>query len=114
MTPATIRPDDMPIFKGGRWSHTLTFLQTGSDAPVNLTGLGPFVLTFKRETGDTLLLQGSTTIADAAAGKLDVLLTGAQTKTLPLGKVRMGLRDNLNNPYAQGFCNVLFFAPEPV
>jgi hypothetical protein len=113
MTPATIKPSDLPIYKGARWSHTFTFLQAGTDAPVDLTDLGPFALTFKREAGDTLLVHGSVTIDDAEAGKLAVLLTGAQTDALPLGKVRIGLRDRLNNPYAQGFCDVLFFAPDP-
>jgi hypothetical protein len=114
MTPATLSPDDLPIYKGAQWAHTFSLKQTGTNTPVDLTGLGPFVLTVKRPSNDSVLVQGTVAfVGSATLGQLSVLLTAAQTDLCPIGTVRIGLRDRVNNPYVEGVCNVRFFAPDP-
>ena len=111
MTPGTL---NIPIYKGARWAHTLTFLQSGTQTPVSISGLEPFVMTFKNEAG-YLLANALVTVMDAPNGVLSVVLTAAQTDTFPLGagKASVGLRNNNNDPYLQATLDVLPFTPDP-
>ena len=115
MTPDTISPDDMPIYKGAQWSHVISFEQNVEGyPPVDITGLGPFVVTIKRATKNVVLAQAAVEIlGDPEDGQIMATLTAAQTSRLPLGQVRIGIRDAYNNPYGEGFCSVNFFTPEP-
>jgi hypothetical protein len=114
MTPATINPDDMPIYKGAQWSHTFTFKQRGTTDPVDLTGLGPFVITLKRTNNDTVVAQAAVAfVGDPELGQITGSLTAAQTDPLPIGNLRIGMRDAFNNPYAEGLVAVKPFTPDP-
>ena len=114
MTPANITGNnDLAIYQGARWYHTFTFLQTGTTDPVNLTGK-TFVIEFRHPSRDTLLFSGvAAFVTDGTDGKITVLATAAQTNTLTKGKVRCGMRDNLNDPYFEGEIPVLPFTPDP-
>lgn len=103
-----------PIFQGAKWEHTLTFRQSGTATPVNLTGLTPLVMEFRNSAG-SLLASAAVTVATPSSGVAVVLLTAAQTNTFPLGTgtVNAGIRDALNNPYAQGALDVKPFTPDP-
>lgn len=111
MTPAT---QNFDIYKGARWEHTLTFKETGTGTPIDLTGRTPFVLTIKKARTDETLFNGTATVTTPASGVVVVLITSAQSDTLSEGaQVRYGLRDAQNNPYMVGLLNVKYFAPEP-
>jgi hypothetical protein len=113
MTPHILTPNELPIYQGAKWSHTLTITQAGTTTPVDLTGLGPFVMEIRRVTGNGLLVSPTCTVATPANGQIAVLLTAAQTEVLPLGSVRVGLRDAQNNPYIEGETEVRRFTPNP-
>ena len=113
MTPGLLTT---PIFPGAKWEHTLTFRQSGTATPVNLTGLTPLVMQFRNTAGAIIASATVTVVGDAPAnGQVVVLLTAAQTNTFPLGTgtVNAGIRDALNNPYAQGTLDVKPFTPDP-
>ena len=103
----------IPFFKGAKWEHTFRFLVTGTATPVNLTGLGPFVMEVKNLSDSTVLATATATSAYDATGEVVFSLIAAQTLTFPIGRVKVGIRDNLNNPYAQGRPDVLEFTPDP-
>ena len=114
MTPVNITGiPDLAIYQGARWYHTLTLLQTGTTTPVDLSGK-TFALEFRHPSRDTLLFSGAIAfVTDGTDGKITVLATAAQTNTLTKGKVRCGMRDNLNDPYLEGEIAVLPFTPDP-
>ena len=114
MTPADITgEEDLNLYQGAKWEHTLTFYQTGTTTPVDLSGK-TFVLTFKRHPNKALLFHGSATLTtDGTDGKVTVLVTGAQSDALSIGPIYCGMRDNLNNPYMEGLIKVKYFAPDP-
>ena len=111
MTPGLLTT---PIFQGAKWEHTLTFRQSGTATPVNLTGLTPLVMQF-RNTAGAIIASATVTVATPSNGVAVVLLTAAQTEKFPLGTgtVLAGIRDALNNPYAQGTLDVKPFTPDP-
>ena len=111
MTPGTF---NIPIYKGAKWEHTLTFKQGKTNAPVDLTGLGPFVMQFKDASGNTLAF-ATIDIPTPANGQMGVTLTAAQTDDFPLGNaaVFVGLRDDNDNPYLQATLPVKTFTPDP-
>jgi hypothetical protein len=114
MTPGIINPDDFPIYQGAKWSFVFALTQTSTGIPIDLTGLGPFVFELKRMTSDEPLVTGTAEVdPDPETGLITLTLTAAQTDALALGKVRLGLRDALNNPYMVGELNVKYFPPEP-
>jgi hypothetical protein len=111
MTPANHNFD---IFKGAKWGHTLTLKVSGTQTPVDLTGLGPFVLTVKHPTRDEVLFNATVTSDYDDTGILAVAISSTQSDTLTIGtKPRYGLRDAENNPYMTGLLNVKYFAPDP-
>ena len=113
MTPANLSKQDLPIFKGAQWSHTFTFYQAGTQTPVNLTGLAPFVCSVKRTNSDTLLANASVVIDDPLTGSILITLTAEQTDEFRVDAVRLGIRDAVNNPYAEGTIAVENFTPDP-
>jgi hypothetical protein len=112
MTPYTLQPEDFPIYRGAKWQHVLE-MQSPDGSPLNLTGLGPFVLEFERGNGSSLGSATCTVDADPETGFVTVLLTAAQTLALPLGDIHAGMRDASNNPYFQGTIPVRDFTPTP-
>jgi hypothetical protein len=114
MTPANITNiTALAIYKGAKWEHTLTFYQTGTTDPVDLSSL-TFVLTFRHPTTKAFLFNGSATLTtDGTDGKVTLLATSAQTDALPLGPIRAGMRDNEDNAYMEGVLNVEYFSPDP-
>jgi len=113
MTPHILTSNELPIYQGAKWKHTLTITQAGTTTAVNLTGLTPFVMEIRRVKDDRLLASPTCTVATPSSGQVAVLLTAAQTNALPLGIVRIGLRDELNTPYLEGESEVRRFTPDP-
>jgi hypothetical protein len=111
MTPGTI---DIPIYKGAKWEHTLTFKQSGTNTPVDLSGLGDFVMTFRNPSG-SVIINAAIDDTDAATGVLVVSLAADQTNRFTVGTdmVTVGIRDALNNPYLQATLDVRPFTPTP-
>lgn len=98
-TPAVTAP--FAVYRGAKFEHLLTVLQKGTDTPVNLTGLSPFVCEFVHPTKDTVLTTLTVTNTDLADGEITVTATAAQTEVLPagIGAVRIRLKDAQDNPY---------------
>ena len=111
MTPGTL---NIPIYRGAKWEHLLSFVQDGTTTPIDLTGLGPFVMDFKDISGN-LITTAEVTVDDPTTGEMVVTLTADQTLLFTLGGrgVTAGIRDALNNPYAQGILDVSLFTPDP-
>lgn len=110
MTPGIL---NVPIFKGAKYEHLLTFKVAGTETLVDLTGLSPFVFTISHPTKDLVLVTGTVTDTDLENGEITILATPTQTETLNLGYVRIGLRDVVGNPYLAETVPVLFFSPPP-
>lgn len=110
MTPATT---PLPIYKGAKFEHILTFYQGDTDDLLNLTGLGNFVATISHPVRDEVLVTLTVTSAYNATGTITITATAAQTDLLKLGTARLGVRDVNNNPYVASVCPVLFFSPNP-
>lgn len=115
MTPAnfTDAEEALAVYRNARWAHTLTFTDSAGD-PVNLTGYLPFVMTFKHPTTGAFRFNATIDSTNAATGVLVVSALASQTETLGLGKVRLGLRDNANNPWGEGVVLVMKFTPNPL
>jgi hypothetical protein len=103
---------EAPIYQGAKWEHLLTFTDDAGDT-LNLTGLNPFVFAVAHPQNDKLLLTGTVTNTNLSGGQITVTLTAAQTNTLKTGYARIGLRDNLNNPYIANRVPVICFPPDP-
>lgn len=110
MTPG---PLTAPIYKGAKYQHLLTFIDVETGDPLDLRGLNPFVFTVSHPSRDESLITGTVANTDLANGKVTVTLDPADTDTLSLGTVRIGLRDAVGNPYVQNSVDVLFFSPPP-
>lgn len=110
MTPNVLTA---PIYKGAKYEHLLTFYVKGTTTRVNLTGLGPFVCVFGSVNTEEVLLDLTVTEINLATGQLQITALGADTEELPLGPVRLGLRDAQNNPYVACVIQVLPFSPPP-
>lgn len=110
MTPGDL---DLPIYRGARWSFAFAFVVTATDTPLDLTGLGPFVCQIKDPRADRLLATATVTSDYDDTGIVTITLSATQTRALPLGKVRLGLRDAENNAYLEYMPEVKFFSPNP-
>ena len=117
MTPATT---PLTFHRGAKWSQTITFYQSGTETPVNLTGLGPFVMEIRKKKGGPLLLSFTYTATDLANGQINFTVTAAQTATLPQPTdfdrpvvAYYGIRDAQNNPYASAIAYIKDFVPNP-
>lgn len=110
MTPGDL---DLPIYRGAKWSFAFAFVVVATDTPLDLTGLGPFVCEVKDPRRDSVLATATVTSDYDATGIVTVTLTAAQTRSLPVGKVRMGIRDAENNPYLEWTPEVKWFTPNP-
>ena len=108
MTPGEL---NIPISRGAKWSFAFAFVVTDTDDPLDLTGLGPFVCEVKAINANRLLATATVTSDYDDTGIVTVTLSSAQTLALPLGKVRMGLRDALDNSYLEGTPEVVWFTP---
>ena len=107
MNPGILAPEDLPIYKGARWAHTLWLENDDDGSPVDLTGLGPFSLVFKRQKSDIVLAEGTATVAvDPTTGAIEVVLEPEQTATFAIGLVDIGLVDTNEDPWIVGECNV--------
>lgn len=77
--------------------------------PISLTGY-TMVATISSLVGGSTLAAMSTTLTDAAAGKVNVSLTGTQTTALPRGTYRWDLTatdsSNARRSYLTGFVEV--------
>lgn len=110
-TPGELK--DVPIYRGAKWSFDFLILVEGTDTPVNLTGLGPFVCEVKDFQRDRVIATATITSNYDSTGLINVTLTPEQTRALPLGQVRMGMRDAEGNPFFEGSPEVLWFTPNP-
>lgn len=108
MTPGIL---DIPIYKGAKWEHVLSFKVKGTQTPVDLTGLNPFAFTVSHPKKDLVPVTGTVTNTDLAGGEITISLSAEQTDSLNLGIVRIGLRDAANNPYIANPVLVEFFSP---
>ena len=109
MTPGELT---IPISRGAKWSFEFAFV-TDDDAedPVDLTGLGPFVCEVKAINANRLLATATVTSDYDATGIVTVTLSAAQTLALPLGFVRMGMKDVEDSPLFEGTPEVAWFTP---
>lgn len=106
MTPGTFT---LPFYKGAAWSFAFNFVDIAGD-PVDLTGLGPFVmaLTLPGRNDPSLEIQG--TGSYDATGIVTFSFTKVQIETLPIGPVSVGVRDDNDMPYMLGTVPVLPFS----
>ncbi len=111
MTPG--EPTDLPIFRGARWSFTFTFVVVATDEPLDLTDLGPFVCEIKDARADRVLLTPTVESDYDDTGVVTITMTAAETRTLPLGYVRMGLRDFAGDSFLEWMPEVKWFTPNP-
>lgn len=111
MTPG--EPQDVPIFRGARWSFDFLFVVVATDDPLDLSGLGPFVCEVKDVRADRILITPTVTSDYDATGVINITMTPEQTRSLPLGYVRIGLRDNFGNPFLEWMPEVKWFTPNP-
>ena len=117
MNPATTT---LQFHRGAKWSQTITFYQSGTATPVNLTGLGPFVMEIRRKKGGPLLLSFTYTATSLANGQITFSATAAQTEGLPKPPSAdkplvafYGIRDAQNNLYANGPAHIFDAIPDP-
>lgn len=115
MNPANPHLETFPIYKGAKWQHIVRFVQTGTIDSVDLTGLGPFVATIDHGCKDEDLADALVEVDDdPTTGLVKITLTAEQTSQLPLGHIRFGFRDALNNPYIACTVPVRYFSPAPL
>jgi hypothetical protein len=108
MTPGDL---SIPIYRGARWSFAFRFVVVSTNDPLDLTGLGPFVCEIKDPRANRLLVTPTVTSDYDATGIITVTITPEDTLTLPLGNVRMGVRDVEGNSYLEGSPEVAWFTP---
>ena len=109
MTPG--EPQDVPIFRGARWSFDFLFVVTATDDPLDLTNLGPFVCEIKDLRADRVIVVPTVTSAYDDTGTINISMTPEQTRSLPLGNVRIGLRDYAGDPFLEWTPEVKWFTP---
>jgi len=118
MTPADFSKaaNTLVIYRGARWAQTFTARNKTTGDPVDLTSYLPFVLSVKNADTGADLVDATIDASNAATGVLLLELTAAQTGSVFTGlkRVRMGMRDNANNPWGEGVVPVLKFTPTPV
>jgi hypothetical protein len=110
MTPGD---PELPIYRGAQWAFAFLFVVVATEDPLDLTGLGPFVCEIKDPRADRLLATATITSDYDATGTMTIVLTPDQTRALPVGPVRIGLRDAQGNPYLEWFPEVKWFTPNP-
>jgi hypothetical protein len=116
MTPAS---NTLQIFRGSKYDLVLKFYVPGTTTVIDLTGLDPFVMEIRRKAESPLLLSLTYAAVDLANGQIQFTATAVQTLTLPKPPsdkpllVRYGIRDAVNNPYAEGVMEIHPFTPEP-
>jgi hypothetical protein len=105
MTPGTFTT---PFYRGAAWAFDFNIEDLAVD-PVDLTGLGPFVMaiTLPGKTEPTLEIEG--TGAYDATGVVTFSITKEEIERLPLGPVNVGVRDDNDMPYVVGNVPVLPF-----
>jgi hypothetical protein len=110
---APMTPGDLtiPISRGATWSFEFAFVTEDTGDPVDLTGLGPFVCEVKSINANRLLATATVTSDYDATGLVTVTLSAAQTLALPIGAVRMGMKDAEDNPLFEGSPEVVWFTP---
>lgn len=108
MTPGEL---NIPIYRGAKWQFAFQFMITDTETPMDLTGLGPFVCEIRDPRGDRLLATPTVTSDYDDNGTITITISSAQSIVLPLGKVRMGVRDALDNSYLEGMPEVKWFTP---
>lgn len=108
MTPGDL---SIPIYRGARWSFAFALVVVATDDPLDLTGLGPFVCEIKDPRANRLLATPTVTSDYDDTGIITITITPEQTLALPLGNVRMGVRDAEGNSYLEGSPLVDWFTP---
>jgi hypothetical protein len=108
MTPGELK---IPISKGAKWSFAFRLVVKGTNTPIDLTGLGPFICEVKAFNADRLLATPTIESDYGPTGVITITMEAAVTATLPLGKVRMGVKDTEDNPYMEGNPEVVWFTP---
>ena len=117
MTPSNTT---LKIYRGAKWDHEIRFYQSGTSTPVDLNGLDPFVMEIRKKQGGPLLLSPTYTEVDLTNGRIQFTALADDTLTLPEPAnpqspimARYGIRDSLNNPYAEGTMEIYSFTPNP-
>lgn len=108
MTPGE---PNLPIYRGARWAFTFRLVATDTDIPIDLTGLGPFVCEVKDPRADRVLATATIESDYDDTGIFTMSLTPAQTRALPLGVARMGVRDAEGDPFLEWTPEVTWFTP---
>lgn len=115
-------PADTPLtfYRGAAWGHIFSFFQEGTDTPVDLTGLGPFVLEVRKEQDGPLLLSATYSAIDLVNGQIQLTATATQTLALPKPVsprnpvvLRYAIRDGTNAAYAEAPAYVYPFTAAP-
>lgn len=99
----------LTIYRGTKFEHLLTFVDSSSGAPLDLTGLSPFVCVLSNPRTKAKLATLTVTNTDLSGGQLTIAASESQTTDLPLGPVLLGLRDDEGNPYILDSIKVDFF-----
>lgn len=101
------------MYRGAKFSMRFSCFAADKVTPLNLTGLGPFVMEVRRRSRAPLLLSLTFTATNLAQGKFQFVAESGQTDTLPIGQARYGIRDALDNLYAEGIMDISAATPEP-
>lgn len=94
-------PFTTPFYHGAAWSFDFHFTDE-NDAPLDITGLGPFVLAIRRDGGRTNLVRVESTGTYDATGVVTFSLTEEESAVLPIGNVLVGVSDAEGIPYMIG------------
>lgn len=113
MTPGT---HNITVYRGARFSETLNLIANdGTETPLDLTGLGPFVAECRDRSRSPLIFAFTCTSVDLPNGEVGIAVEAVTTDaiTLPLPHTsRWGLRDALGNYYVIGDCQLEGAIPE--
>jgi hypothetical protein len=104
---------DLPIYRGAKWAFRFVLEVVETGEPVDLTGTGPFVCEIKDIKADRILVTPTIISNYDAEGWFEVVISPEQTKSLPLGEVRIGVRDADFEPFLEWVAKVKWFTPAP-
>ncbi len=98
--------------RAGAYGETLTFVQTGTSDPIDLTGLAPFKAEVRDRSSGPLLLALTVTGTDLENGQISISASAEDTANLTPHVSKWGLIDSEGTLYLYGAANILPMIPE--
>jgi hypothetical protein len=110
MTPSN---QALKMNRGARLALRFSCFAADSETPLDLSGLGPFVMEIRRRSRAPLLLSPTFVEVDMTQGIFEFISEAEDTSILPVCQARYGIRDALDNLYADGIMDILPATPNP-